>query len=169
MLRSKLPVLARFVAILAFVLMLGCDSVSSNGGAGRSTPGEGLDITGHYTGSTSFFIDQTTCDNPLSIVTSASMDLSGQDGGPFHWLVTNTTTFEGSSFVEEMDLRGMMSGEGLVTGTYAERLFINGQLDSGGDGVFEGSFDGTTLHFDFSGQDTLGGTCRISGSTIVTR
>ena len=106
---------------------------------------------------------------PSSLSTDAIVNLTDQAGSSFSGRVINTTIFMGFSFEEEMDLDGTVSGNGSLAGSYEERLFVEGFLESDVDGTFSGTFSGDQIVFEFSGEDTFGDTCRISDTTQLER
>ncbi len=47
--------------------------------------------------------------------------------------------------------------------------FFNGIFDACGNGTFTGKVNGNTLSMLYSGQDTVGGTCTVTGPLTVSR
>ncbi len=52
---------------------------------------------------------------------------------------------------------------------YLYTSFFNGSFDASGNGTFTGQVNGNTLSMLYSGQDTVGGTCTVTGPLTVSR
>lgn len=129
----------------------------------------GFDLSGTYTGSTTFFIDSGSCDTPSSITLFAMLAIPAHAGMSFTGEVSNSTLFQGSEFVEVMDLAGTIEIDGSISGTFTESLSVDGVFDSSGNGTFSGQVAGNEMSFTFAGMDTVGGTCEYTGNTLVSR
>jgi len=130
------------------------------------TPGSPPDILGRYiTGPVTVY--SVNCG--VLVLDSGELIIDTQEGTNFSGLVTLQGTLGPFQIVATEELTGTVSADGSLSGTYIDTFYVDGVVESGGNGTFTGQFDDGELSLHVSGQDTYGGDCDHTADVTLTR